>query len=235
MALSTEGKAAATTYDLRGREPQVRVVQGPAKFPAVPYALASTYSSDYFGELQRAAASVDMAQMDRAAEVLLGAYLRGGTVFSCGNGGSASIANHLQCDHLKGVRTGTDLLPKVVSLSNNVEVMTAIANDLSYDDVFSFQLESQSRPGDVLVAISSSGRSHNIVNAIEWAGMHGLTTVALTGFDGGRARELAEVALHVDCHNYGVVEDMHQSLMHALAQYVRQSRMAPETLESTTF
>lgn len=235
MALSTEGKAAATTYDLRDREPQVRVVQGPAKFPAVPYALASAYSNDYFAELQRAAGSVDRARMDQAAEVLLSAYLRGATVFSCGNGGSASIANHLQCDHLKGVRTGTDLLPKVVSLSNNVEVMTAIANDLSYDDVFSFQLESQSRQGDVLVAISSSGRSHNIVNAIEWAGMHGLTTVALTGFDGGRARELADVALHVDSHNYGVVEDMHQSLMHALAQYVRQSRMAPETLESTTF
>lgn len=234
MALSTKGTDISTTYDLTGSAPKVRVVPA-AKFPAVPYALASTYCNDYFAEMQRAAASVDMAQVDRAAEVLVGTYLRGSTVFSCGNGGSASISNHLQCDHLKGVRTGTDLLPKVVSLSNNVEVMTAIANDLSYDDVFSFQLESQSRPGDVLVAISSSGRSHNIVNAIEWASMHELRTIVLTGFDGGRARELADVTLHVDCHNYGVVEDMHQTLMHSLAQYVRQSRMAPETLESTTF
>ena len=235
MALSTDGTGAATTYDLTGAVPTVRLVPAPPRFPAVPYALASTYCNDYIAELQRAAASVDMAQMDRAAEALLHAYLQGNTVFSCGNGGSAAIANHLQCDHLKGVRTGTDLLPKVVSLSNNVEIMTAIANDISYDDVFSFQLESQSRSGDVLMAISSSGRSRNIVNALEWAGMNRVRTIALTGFDGGRVRELAEVALHVECHNYGVVEDMHQALMHALAQYVRQSRMAPETVESTTF
>jgi phosphoheptose isomerase len=235
MAFSTKRTGMTATYDLTSTAPVVEIVREDRKFPAVPYALASTYCSDYLAQLQRAAASVDPAEVDRAAEVLTGAYVRGSTVFSCGNGGSASIANHLQCDHLKGVRTGTDLVPKVVSLSSNVEVMTAIANDISYDDVFSYQLESQSRPDDVLVAISSSGRSRNIVNAIEWASLHAVRTIALTGFDGGRVRELAEVPLHVPCHNYGVVEDVHQALMHALAQYVRQSRMTPATLESTTF
>ena len=90
-------------------------------------------------------------------------------VFGCGNGGSAAIANHLQCDHMKGVRTATSLSPRVTSLSVNVELVTAIANDLTYADVFAYQLQSQSRPGDALIAVSSSGRSANIVRALDWA------------------------------------------------------------------
>lgn len=235
MALGPKVSGSTATYELDGIAPVVGALRDNARFPSVAYALASSYFTDYAAELRRAAKSVDVAELDRAAGLLAHAYLRGSTVFSCGNGGSASVANHLQCDHLKGVRTGTDLVPKVVSLSSNVEVMTAIANDLSYDDVFSYQLQSQSRPGDVLVAISSSGRSRNVVNAIEWANIHDVSTIALTGFDGGRVKELADVPVHVRCHNYGVVEDLHQALMHALAQYVRQSRMAAETFESTTF
>jgi phosphoheptose isomerase len=87
----------------------------------------------------------------------------------------------------------------------------------------------------VLVAVSSSGGSPNIVQAVSWAREHGLHTVALTGFGGGQARELADVAVHVDCTNYGVVEDLHQAMMHALAQFVRQSRLAPGAIPSTVF
>jgi len=206
-----------------------------AKFPSVPHGLASTYYEGYFQELVRAAASIDLAAMDRAANVLLEAHMAGATVFSCGNGGSAAIANHMQCDHLKGVRTETDLRPKVLSLSSNVELLTAVANDLGYEEIFAYQLQSQSRPGDVLVAISSSGRSPNIVNAVRWATNHGLRTIALTGFSGGDAKISAEVAVHVDCTNYGVIEDLHQSVMHALAQYVRQSRMSADVIPLTTF
>jgi D-sedoheptulose 7-phosphate isomerase/D-glycero-D-manno-heptose 1,7-bisphosphate phosphatase len=156
-------------------------------------------------------------------------------VFSAGNGGSASIANHFQCDHVKGVRGGTGLLTRVQSLSTNVEILSAIANDVSYDRVFDFQLESLARPGDVLVAISSSGRSPNIVRALEWCAENGVQTVALTGFTGGRSRELATVSIHVDCSNYGVVEDAHQACMHLLAQYVRQSRMTSDDVASQVF
>ena len=156
-------------------------------------------------------------------------------MFSCGNGGSASIANHMQCDHVKGVRTTTDLTPRVVSLSANIELLTAIANDLGYEDVFAYQLQSQSAPGDVLIAVSSSGRSPNIVRALTWAREHGLRTIALTGFDGGDARAVADVAIHVDCANYGIIEDLHQTIMHALAQYIRQSRMTADAISSTVF
>ena len=156
-------------------------------------------------------------------------------MFSCGNGGSASIANHLQCDHTKNVGKSTDLLPRVMSLSVNVEVLTAIANDHGYENVFTHQLRSQSRPGDVLVAVSSSGRSANIVTALGWARDHGLRTISLTGFDGGEARTIADVSIHVNGTNYGVIEDLHQAIMHALAQFIRQSRMTPDAIFSSVF
>jgi phosphoheptose isomerase len=216
--------------------PALRPAAGAAvKFPAAPYARAARYFDAYAEETARAANSVEPAALDRAAAILLGAYTRGAGVFSCGNGGSAAIANHLQCDHLKGIRTTTDLSPRVVSLSTNMELLTAIANDLGYEDVFAYQLQSQSAPGDVLIAVSSSGRSPNIVRALMWARDHGLRTIALTGFDGGGAQAVAEVCLHVDGANYGVIEDLHQTIMHALAQYIRQSRMSADAISANVF
>jgi phosphoheptose isomerase len=209
--------------------------RAPAKFPAQPYAGAGWYFGDYAEATVRAASSIDPADLDRAAATLLDAYTRNVAVFCCGNGGSAAIANHLQCDYLKGVRTNTDLAPRVVSLSCNVELLTAIANDICYEDIFTYQLQSQSAPGDVLIAVSSSGRSANIVRALTWARDHGLRTIALTGFDGGEARSLAEVAVHVDSANYGIIEDLHQAIMHVLAQYIRQSRMTPDAIVATVF
>lgn len=209
--------------------------QGPVKFPLAPYASAGSYFDAYAEEMARAAKTVDPEAFDRAAAILTGAYERGARMFSCGNGGSASVANHMQCDHVKGIRTGSDLAPQVLSLSTNVELLTAIGNDLGYEHVFAYQLQSQARPGDVLVAVSSSGRSPNIVSAIAWARDHGLRTIAITGFGGGQARATAEVAIHVDSTNYGVVEDLHQSVMHALAQYIKQSRMTADVISTTVF
>jgi phosphoheptose isomerase len=211
------------------------VDERPAKFPAVPYPSAATYFCAYTEETTRAALSIEPAAMSRAAAILLDAYTRDATVFSCGNGGSASIANHLQCDHTKNIGKSTDLRPRVMSLSVNVEVVTAIANDHAYEEVFTHQLRSQSRPGDVLVAVSSSGRSANIVAALGWARDHGLRTIALTGFDGGEARAIADVSIHVNATNYGVIEDLHQGIMHALAQYIRQSRMTEEAISAGVF
>ncbi|HUJ04635.1 MAG TPA: SIS domain-containing protein [Streptosporangiaceae bacterium] len=207
----------------------------PTRFPADRYPIAAAYFDAYSEEMARAAKSIDPAALDRAAEVLVTAYERRGYVFSCGNGGSAAIANHLQCDHVKAVGTATDLAPRVLSLAANVEILTAIANDIAYEDVFAHQLRAQAAPGDVLIAISSSGRSANIVNALKWARQHGVTTIALTGFGGGRAREIAEVAVHVDAANYGIVEDMHQAIMHALAQFIRQSRMTTDAIAAHVF
>jgi phosphoheptose isomerase len=207
----------------------------PVKFPVAPHASAASYFDSYAEEMARATKTIDPAAFEQAAEILLEAYLAGARMFSCGNGGSASIANHMQCDHVKGVRTATDLSPQVMSLSTNVELVTAIANDIGYESVFEYQLQSQASRGDVLVAVSSSGGSPNIVRALNWARDAGLRTIAITGFSGGAARTAAEVCVHVDCSNYGIVEDLHQVIMHSLAQYIRHSRMTADTISTTIF
>jgi D-sedoheptulose 7-phosphate isomerase/D-glycero-D-manno-heptose 1,7-bisphosphate phosphatase len=204
-------------------------------FPAVRYESAGLYGEHYAQELSAALTTLDASEIARAAKLLNAAYDREAAVFACGNGGSASIANHLQCDHVKGVRTGTDLRTRVVSLSTNMEIFSAIANDIGYASVFEYQLQSLARPGDVLVVVSSSGRSPNIVQALEWAAANEVQSIALTGFDGMPARELATVSLHVKCRNYGVIEDAHQAVMHLLAQYVRQSRMTGEAVAEQVF
>jgi len=204
-------------------------------FPARQYHDAREFGGDYAAELADAIGSIDQARIAAAAAALSDAYQRDAAVFACGNGGSASIANHLQCDHIKGVRNGTDLTTRVFSLSTNIELFSAIANDLSYDMVFEYQLQSLARAGDLLLAVSSSGRSPNIVRALRWANAHGMRTIALTGFSGGAARELAEISVHVDSDNYGIIEDTHQACMHLLAQYVRQSRMSADAVAAQTF
>lgn len=205
------------------------------RFPSVPYPGAVSYFDGYISATATAARSVEAAAVEAAATILLDAYTCGRLVFACGNGGSAAISNHLQCDHLKGIRTATDIAPRVLSLSANVELLTAIANDIAYDEVFTYQLQSQASPGDVLIAVSSSGQSRNILRALTWAREHGLRTIVLTGFDGGDARTLADVCIHVDAANYGIVEDVHQTIMHALAQYIRQSRMTPDAILTSVF
>ncbi len=222
-----------SVYDLQ--DPPTPAGSGQVKFPAASYPGAASYLDAYTEEITRACKTIDPAAFDRAAAILLEAYSRDVRMFSCGNGGSASIANHMQCDHSKGIRTTTDLLPRVLSLSTNVELLTAIANDMGYENVFAYQLQCQSRPGDVLIVVSSSGRSLNIVRALTWARDNGLRTIAITGFDGGAARTVAEVSVHVDSTNYGIVEDLHQAVMHALAQYIRQSRMTAETISTSVF
>jgi phosphoheptose isomerase len=206
-----------------------------ASFPARHYLHGASFGDAYAAELARALARIDMTHVAEAAGLLNSAYGRGAQVFACGNGGSASIANHLQCDHVKGVRNGTNLRSRVFSLSTNIELFSAIANDHGYDTVFEFQLQSLATAGDVLIAVSSSGRSPNIIRALEWAGQHGMQTIALTGFSGGPAKELASVSVHVDSENYGIVEDAHQALMHLLAQYVRQSRMTADAVAASVF
>ena len=204
-------------------------------FPDQTYPSAGAYVGAYRDAIVRAWASVDLAAFDRAAEMLATAIRAGRMIYACGNGGSAAISNHLHCDVLKGAQTDTQLKPKVVSLAGPLELITAIANDIEYAEVFVYPLRTMAVPGDVLITISSSGNSENIVRAIEWARKNGVGSIAMTGFAGGRSKSLADVNLHVAAENYGVVEDIHQSMMHCLAQYLRQSAMPPELVPQRVF
>lgn len=199
-------------------------------FPDAKFDDAGSYAEAYFAQLKKAATSVSQEKLARAADILTETYRSGGMIYSCGNGGSAAIANHLVCDHCKLVQTDTDLTPRIYSLSSNVEIITAIGNDLSYDDIFLYQLRSLAKKGDGLITISSSGDSENIVRATQWAKENGIPVISMTGFSGGRSADIADVNLHVTADNYGVIEDVHQSLMHLLAQYIRQKHMNEETI-----
>jgi D-sedoheptulose 7-phosphate isomerase len=106
-------------------------------------------------------------------------------------------------------------------------------NDLAYDQMFSYQLQSYASPGDVLVAISSSGIWPNVLNALQWAKANGVHMIAMTGFKGGKARDIGKISLHVVAYNYSVVEDIHHSLMHALAWFLRQRHMTDRSLTAT--
>ncbi len=204
-------------------------------FPDSKYSDIASYCDDYFQQTKTAAASVDRNCLAEAAELLEAAYQRGATLFVCGNGGSAAIANTFVCDHAKLIQTDTDLVPRVVSLSDNIPMMTAIANDTSYDEIFIYQLRSSARLGDVLLSVSASGDSENIVKAVTWARQNKIDVIAFTGFDGGRSGELASVHIHVEADNYGVIEDTHQSLMHILAHFIRQNRMSEGLIAGRKF
>lgn len=204
-------------------------------FPSTKYASPGTYFSAYAAELARAAGAVDTTALDRAAALLRTAIAARRTIFSCGNGGSCAISNHLLCDFAKGIQTDTEYRPRVVSLSANTELITAIANDIRYDEVFAYQLRTLVEPGDVLITISSSGDSENIVRAIDLARSNKVHTIAFTGFSGGRSGKLADVNVHVPSDNYGVVEDLHQSAMHVLAQALRMEGMTVERIAAVKF
>jgi len=179
------------------------------------------YVEEYATRLSDGLRAVDRAALGRALEILRGATQSGRRIYACGNGGSAAISDHLACDHMKGVATDTALRPRVHSLAANGALCTAIANDFAYSQVFSYQVRALGEPGDVLVAVSSSGNSENIVAALAAARERQMRSIAMVGFDGGRAADNAEVVLHVKQHNYGVVEDCHQAIMHILAQFIR--------------
>jgi D-sedoheptulose 7-phosphate isomerase len=193
------------------------------------------YWSVYADQLAAAARGVDPAALQAAADLITETIKADGWVYACGNGGSAAIANHLHCDFTKSVATDTPYRPRIISLSANIATITAIANDISYADIFAFQVKQAGRAGDLLLTVSSSGDSENIVRAIEAAKAQGMRTVALTGFAGGRSRRAADVSIHVPAQNYGIVEDLHQSVMHVLAQFIRQAAMPSETFGQVKF
>jgi len=205
------------------------------KFPTEPASSAAAFLRQYQETSDRARRSIDAKAFADACDLLADAYEQDRIVFVCGNGGSTAIANHMVCDHGKLVATGTALKPRVISLSHANEMITAIANDIGYDQVFSHQLDLLARKEDVLVVISGSGTSPNIVKAMEKAEQIGMPTIAMTAFSGGPCRKMADVSLHVDVENYGIAEDLHQSLMQMIAQYIRLKNMDPREIATTRF
>jgi phosphoheptose isomerase len=178
------------------------------------------FSTAYFQRFADAVLSFDQGPLAEVLAVFDGVIARGGTLWLAGNGGYAAIANHSVCDITKGAHV--EVMPpfRSVSLAANVPLMTALGNDVSYDNVFSDQLKHYLRAEDALLVVSSSGNSPNVVKACEVAKDKGVPTIAFVGFKGGKLKQIADTVVHVEVDNYGIVEDIHQSLIHVLTQFM---------------
>ena len=149
-------------------------------------------------------------------ELLSIARAEGRQVFLCGNGGSAALASHLAVDLGKGCSRNRDQRFKVLSLTDNVPWMTALANDISYDDVFVEQLRNYAKKGDLLLAISGSGNSKNVLKALTYANQTGCETIGISGFAGGKLKELVKHHVHIKSDHMGLIEDAQMIVGHML-------------------
>lgn len=180
------------------------------------------YVTAYFERLKALLDEIPLERVEAMGEILYGAYKHDKQVFIVGNGGSAATASHMACDLGKNTMSVDRRRFRVVGLSDNVALLTAIANDDGYEHVFSEQLVNLIRPGDVLISITGSGRSANILEAMRYARERAATNIAFLGFDGGEARELADEYILVPTDDYGLIEDVHLMLDHVLVGYFRE-------------
>lgn len=160
--------------------------------------------------------------LTKVAELLLDCYRRGSTVFILGNGGSAATASHFACDLAKGTQVRGLPAFRVISLSDNVPLMSAWANDTNYDRIFSEQLATLVRPEDIVIAISASGNSPNILKAARMARQSDAITIALTGQDGGKLSRIADFTIFVPSQSIEQVEDAHLVIAHSLCVVLRE-------------
>ena len=182
---------------------------------------ASEFSRKYLQYLSTVLEKLDEKAIGSFIELILKVREDGKTIYFIGNGGSAATASHFSNDLMIGTRSSRKPF-KAISLTDNVAVLTAIGNDFGYEELFTKQLEPLLQAGDLVVAISASGNSSNIIKALELAKKRECKTIGLSGFDGGKLKEMADVSLHVQTPKgeYGPVEDIHMIFDHIIGNYL---------------
>lgn len=182
--------------------------------------LLRVIADDHKNKINYGLASINSNSFEQAAKDIFHACMNKRNIFVIGNGASAAMASHWACDVTKGCsKINVKFTPRVISLAENIPLITAIANDIDYESIYSYQLERMAEENDILVAISSSGSSPNIVKAVETANELNMSTICLTGFHGGKCKELAHISLHVDLHEYEATEDVHSAILHIFRKY----------------
>ena len=171
---------------------------------------------NYFDLLKQSVDGLDRNAIISFVDLLLEARKNGNNIYIMGNGGSASTASHFTCDFNKGLSYKKDIRFKMICLNDNIATMLAYSNDLGYENVFVEQLKNFLKKDDVVIGISGSGNSKNILNAIEYANELGAKTVGLTGFDGGKLKDIVDISIHADINNMQVAEDVHMTICHML-------------------
>ncbi|KRO75383.1 MAG: SIS domain-containing protein [Bacteroidetes bacterium] len=171
---------------------------------------------------------LDMAAVDAMVECFADAHARGATIFTMGNGGSGASASHAAGDFLKGASYGLDQRFKMVCLNDNLPSMMAIANDIGWEDIFVEPLKNFIQPGDVVIGISGSGNSKNVLKAVDYAKSKGATVIGMTGFKGGQLREAADISIHSDAMDMEVAEDVHMAVFN-MVKKVMMARLMGDT------
>ena len=170
----------------------------------------------YFERETEVISNLNYDEITEAVEAIKAAYERGATVYIFGNGGSAATASHYVGDFNKGICEKLNKKFKLICLSDNTPILTAIANDISYDEVFAFQLKNKLMPDDLIMAISGSGNSKNVIKAVEYAREIGTKIVGITGYSGGKLRGLSDYKMHVNVDDMQIVEDLHMVFDHMM-------------------
>ena len=178
------------------------------------------FVENYYQQYIRVLNAFDKSSLEPVLDTFLDVRDKGGTLWVAGNGGSAAIGDHTVCDVTKGTHAEGQPTIKSISLTSNTAMLTALGNDLDYEQVFSHQLKYYLGKNDALLLVSSSGNSPNVVKACEYANSRGVPTIAFVGFKGGKLRRIAKHCVWIPIENYGMAEDAHQSLMHVTTQYI---------------
>jgi len=176
--------------------------------------------NDYFLKVSDTLQYIDTVAIVSLADLLLKSRVNGNSIFIFGNGGSGATASHVTGDFLKGISYGLEKRFRVQCLNDNLSGMMAISNDLSYEEIFIEPLKAFLSKDDVVIGISGSGNSVNVVKALEYARLSGARTVAFCGFNGGKIKEIADIVIHAPVHDMEVTEDIHIIIFHAIKQII---------------
>lgn len=187
------------------------------------------FIDSYLSEVKHCLETLDKETLELATDMVMETYRNNGKIFIFGNGGSASISSHLACDLGKGtlrrVYDNSERRLRVISLTDNVAIMTAFANDLSFDDIFIQQLRNLIETGDLVIGISGSGNSKNVIKAVAYAKKSGARTIGFLGFKiGGKLKKMVDCAIVIDSNNYGPIEDVHQIICHLLSAWIAKAK-----------
>ncbi len=186
-----------------------------------------TFPQAYRDELLKAIASIDLEKVNQAIEILAQARDESRRIFVCGNGGSASTASHFATDLVKGASYGHPARFRVLALTDSLPTITAYSNDVSYECVFVEQLKNFAEPGDVVIGISSSGNSPNVLRAVEYGNSIGCRTIALSGRDGGCLGPIAQLNIQISHAHTGRIEDLHMVVLHMIGYCFMESAYRP--------
>ena len=205
------------------------------KFTLKKTTKSDKYFIKYVIEKNNLLKNINFQELNKIINLLKTCIKKRNIIYSCGNGGSSSLSDHFTCDFLKQANLKTNLNIKAISLSSNFSLISAIANDISYDEIFSFQVEKLCKKNDLLFLFSVSGNSKNLIKAAHKAKRKGLKTVSFTGFNGGKLSKITNLNINFPISNYGIVEDCHITMMHFLSQFLRISNIKKKNLKNIFF